>query len=112
MRLHILETLQPELTQVRVGRELPVSERPPAASSKPSSPYVVPRWMPRTPFRSSWKLLRQEHIRSFCVVPLTTAQRRLGAMGFGKIEPHHYDATKWISCSRSRARWPSLSITL
>ena len=38
--------------------------------------------------------LRQEGVRSFCVVPLTTAQRRLGTLGFGKLEPHHYDRSE------------------
>ena len=36
--------------------------------------------------------LRDEGVRSFALVPLTTAQRRLGAMGFGRIIPRRITA--------------------
>jgi formate hydrogenlyase transcriptional activator len=35
-------------------------------------------------------LLRDNGVQSFCVVPLTTAQRRLGAMGFGSLQRRTY----------------------
>jgi formate hydrogenlyase transcriptional activator len=37
-------------------------------------------------------LLRQEGVQSLCVLPLTTAQRRVGAMGLGSVEASAYDA--------------------
>src|SRR5206468_911323 len=35
-------------------------------------------------------MLRENGVQSFCVVPLTTAQRRLGAMGFGSLQRRTY----------------------
>ena len=36
------------------------------------------------------QLLRDHGVRSCCVLPLTTAQRRLGAMGLGGAEPFRF----------------------
>ena len=36
-------------------------------------------------------LLRENRVRSWCAVPLTTALRRLGAMGFGSATPRRYE---------------------
>src|ERR1700674_5114720 len=36
------------------------------------------------------QILRENGVRSFCSVPLTTAQRRLGVLSFGRGTPHHY----------------------
>jgi formate hydrogenlyase transcriptional activator len=36
------------------------------------------------------KMMREEGVRSFCLVPLTTARRRLGALAVGSFEEHHY----------------------
>ena len=36
-------------------------------------------------------MIRDEGIRSFCFVPLTTARRRLGALAIGYLEVHHYE---------------------
>ena len=35
-------------------------------------------------------LLRENDVQSYCVVPLTTALRRLGAMGFGSLQRKSY----------------------
>src|ERR1043165_10086347 len=35
-------------------------------------------------------VLQENGVKSFCAVPLTTAQRRLGAMGFGSLQPRTY----------------------
>ena len=37
-------------------------------------------------------MLRQDGVQSLCVLPLTTAQRRVGAMGLGSVEASAYDA--------------------
>jgi formate hydrogenlyase transcriptional activator len=39
-------------------------------------------------------MLRENGIQSFCTVPLTTAQRRLGAMGFGSLQRRTYHETE------------------
>lgn len=36
------------------------------------------------------KMLRQDGVKSFCALPLTTSLRRLGALVFGRLEEHAY----------------------
>jgi len=94
MRLHILETLREKPTQFRVGRESPLGSTPAGRVLETQDPFVVPDVESQTSFPALMETLRQEGVRSFCVVPLTTAQRRLGTLGFGKLEPHHYDRSE------------------
>ena len=42
-----------------------------------------PRHDERIRFPEAMELLRREGVRSFCILPLTTAHRRLGGIGFG-----------------------------
>ena len=53
-------------------------------------------------------MLRENGVQSFCVVPLTTAHRRLGAMGFGSFSGEPIRRQRSSSCSRWRIRslWP------
>ena len=94
MRLHLLEALREKPTQSRVGRESPVGSTPSGRVFETQGPFVVPDVDSEESFPQLMEALRQEGVRSFCVVPLTTAQRRLGTMGFGKLEPHHYDRSE------------------
>lgn len=92
MRLHILETQQP--TTIQQGRETPVGETPAGLVFETQQPYVVDDVETDTSFPAIMETLRRERLRSFCVVPLTTAQRRLGSLGFGKSEPYHYNSSE------------------
>jgi len=94
MRLHLLETLRAKPTQLRVGRESPIGSTPSGRVLETQEAFVVSDVEAETSFPALMEALRQEGVRSFCVVPLTTAQRRLGTIGFGKLEPHHYDASE------------------
>ncbi len=94
MRLHLLETLRARPTQLRVGRESPIGSTPSGRVLETQEAFVVSDVEAETSFPALMEALRQEGVRSFCVVPLTTAQRRLGTIGFGKLEPHHYDASE------------------
>jgi formate hydrogenlyase transcriptional activator len=91
MRLHLLETLTEKPTHLHVGLELPMGSTPSGKVLETQDPYVVPDVETETSFPVLMEALRREGVHSFCVVPLTTAQRRLGTLGFGKLEPHHYD---------------------
>ena len=91
MRLHLLETLTEKPTHLHVGLELPMGSSPSGKVLETQDPYVVPDVETETSFPVLMEALRREGVHSFCVVPLTTAQRRLGTLGFGKLEPHHYD---------------------
>jgi formate hydrogenlyase transcriptional activator len=94
MRLHLLEALQQQPTHLWIGLELPMESTPSGKVLENQDPFVVSDVQTETSFPTLMEALRQEGVRSFCVVPLTTAQRRLGTLGFGKLEPHHYDGSE------------------
>ena len=88
MRLHILETSQP--TRVRPGLELPVGETPAGTVWETQQPLVVADIEQESRYPTLLQTLRQEQVKSFCMLPLTTAHRRLGALGFGRTILHRY----------------------
>jgi formate hydrogenlyase transcriptional activator len=90
MRLHVLETSQ--FTPVQVGSEFPVDESPAGWVVKNQQPLMVPDIEKETRFPEVIPLLRQASVRAFCTVPLTTAHRRLGALGFGSMREYAYAA--------------------
>ncbi|MFI5071209.1 MAG: sigma 54-interacting transcriptional regulator [Terriglobales bacterium] len=54
-------------------------------------PLVVPDERLDKHFPESVTYLREKGIRSYCTLPLTTAQRRLGALGLGSTREEVYD---------------------
>src|SRR3989441_4100986 len=92
MRLHILETSQP--TRVRPGLELPVGETPAGTVWETQQPLVVADIEQESRYPTLLQTLRQEQVKSFCMLPLTTAHRRLGALGFGRSVLHRYSDTE------------------
>jgi formate hydrogenlyase transcriptional activator len=93
MRLHLLETLREKPTHLHVGLELPLGSSPSGRVLETQDPFVVSDVDTETSYPTLMAALRREGVRSFCVLPLTTAQRRLGTLGFGKLEAHHYDGS-------------------
>jgi formate hydrogenlyase transcriptional activator len=81
MRLHVLKTVQPR--PALPFRELPLEESPSGWVWQTQQPLVVSSLEQETRFPQVISFLREEGIRSACLLPLTTAQRRLGVMGFG-----------------------------
>jgi formate hydrogenlyase transcriptional activator len=51
---------------------------------------VVPHVDEETRFSALIQVLRQDGVKSFCALPLTTSLRRLGALMFGSVEEHAY----------------------
>jgi formate hydrogenlyase transcriptional activator len=88
MRLHILETEQPARLLPR--RELPVGETLAGWVWETQQPYVLNNLEDETRFPELMELLRENGIKSICAVPLTTAQRRLGVLSFGRVTTHEY----------------------
>jgi formate hydrogenlyase transcriptional activator len=88
MRLHILETKLP--TDVRTGSETPVDESVGGMVWKTQEPLLIPDVEKESRFPQTMAVLRQHQVRSVCMLPLTTAQRRLGAMGIGSREIRAY----------------------
>ena len=92
MRLHILETRLP--IDVRAGTETPVEESLGGWVWKTQQPTIIPDTQTETRFTEAIRIMRQYSVRSACALPLTTAQRRLGAMGIGSREVRDYGAAE------------------
>ena len=85
MRLHILETRIH--TEKPAGTEAPIDGHPSGWVWESQQPFVVDDTEHETRYPDFLQRLREAGVRSFAIVPLTTAQRRLGAMGFGRLVP-------------------------
>src|SRR6266481_6315767 len=85
MRLHILETEHP--TDAPIGKELPVEGHPSGWVWQKQEPFVVSDTHEESRYPEYTAVLREKGVRAFALVPLTTAQRRVGAMGFGRMVP-------------------------
>jgi len=88
MRLHLLVT--PEPTTIKPGLELPMDTSPGGLVWKTQEPLVVEDVAAERRFPKLTPLLLENGVHSYCVVPLTTALRPLGAMGFGSLEQRAY----------------------
>src|SRR5580765_694333 len=85
MRLHVLETRVE--SDKPVGTEYPLEGNPSGWVWQNQEPFVVADSETETRFSEFLSRLRGAGVRSFAILPLTTAQRRLGAMGFGRLRP-------------------------
>ena len=92
MRLHILETRLP--TPAKTGSETPMEGHPSGWVWQSQQPFVVSDTEEDQRFPEFLQRLREFGIRSLAMVPLTTAQRRLGAMGFGRLVPQAITETE------------------
>jgi len=92
MRLWLLVTSVP--STINPGLETPVDESPGGWVWKHQRPMTVNDIMQEQRFPKLMSMLRENGVKSFCAVPLTTAQRRLGAMGFGSLQPGTYRETE------------------
>src|SRR6266481_3678672 len=90
MRLHTLVAL--ETSTIRPGLELPIDESPAGLVWKSQQPLMleVEDVAMESRFPRLTSLLRDNGVQSYCVVPLTTALHRLGAMGFGSLQRKGY----------------------
>jgi formate hydrogenlyase transcriptional activator len=111
MRLHAL--VAPETSTIKPGLELPVDQSPAGLVWRSQQPLMVEvdDVAVESRFPKLIPLLRENEVQSYCLAPLTTALRRLGAMGFGSFERKSYPKADFDSCSRSPSKWRSRSIT-
>jgi formate hydrogenlyase transcriptional activator len=86
MRLHFWEGADP----VSGAVEVPVGESPSGWAWQNQQPLVVPDLATDPRFSSALDSLREKGLRSYCWLPLTTAQRRLGALGLGSSQTNAY----------------------
>ena len=88
MRLHILESEMPRKT--RLGTEFRVGQTPSGWVWETQQPFILDDLGQESPFAARLQILRENGVKSVCSLPLTTAQRRLGVMSFGRSTPHHH----------------------
>ena len=88
IRLHVLEDPRP--MPVSPSLEFPVNDVPAGWVWKNQQPLVFSNLEEETRFPKVMPMIRQAGIRSLCIVPLTSSRERLGAMGVGSLEVHHY----------------------
>jgi formate hydrogenlyase transcriptional activator len=88
MRLWLLVASVP--TSIHPGFEMPVEESPGGWVWTHQEPLTVNDVANEHRFPKLMAMLRENGVNSFCALPLTTAQRRLGAMGFGSIQQRTY----------------------
>jgi formate hydrogenlyase transcriptional activator len=88
MRLRVLTSTPPADASFW---ETPVDETPSGLVWETQLPLVIHDIERETRYPKVMQLLREHGVRSCCVLPLTTAQRRLGAMGIGGAEPSAFD---------------------
>jgi formate hydrogenlyase transcriptional activator len=87
MRLHILAT-HDQSRETESSGETPVDDIPSGWVWKNQLPFVTLDTSKDTRYPEFMQRLQAEGVHSFASVPLTTAQHRLGAIGFGRYVPH------------------------
>jgi len=92
MRLHILESQMPRNT--RLGTEFQVGQTPSGWVWETQQPFILDDFGTETPFAARLQTLRENGVKSICSLPLTTAQRRLGVMSFGRGTTHAHTETE------------------
>jgi len=92
MRLHVLATRIPG--EKAAGSESPVEGNPAGWVWQTQQPFVVSDTDEETRFPDFLKRYREHNVRSLAILPLTTAQHRLGAMGFGRLLPQRITDTE------------------
>jgi formate hydrogenlyase transcriptional activator len=85
MRLHILETRDP--VEPKPAYEAPVDTLPAGWVWKSQQPFVTLDSSKDTRYPDFMQRLQDAGVHTMAILPLTTAQHRLGALGFGRYVP-------------------------
>ena len=91
MRLHAIQANVP--ADLVGGHEGPVEESPAGIVWQTQQPILVPNLAEERRWPTVIGHMKEDGGNSFCFVPLTTAVRRLGAMGFLSLEKEAYGET-------------------
>src|SRR5262245_28725453 len=83
LRIHMLGTADAD--RVPPGMEIPIDDSFSGLVFTSQQPIVVRSTELEERFPGTTSLLREIGVESFCVLPLTTIVRRLGAIGFGSL---------------------------
>jgi len=88
--LHLVESSRP--SSFAVGQEISLHDTPWSWVFETQKPLLVHDVAEEGPFPAFLASMKQERAGSFAMVPLTTAQRRLGVLMLAAGRPHHYVA--------------------
>jgi formate hydrogenlyase transcriptional activator len=88
MRLHLIDADFP--LQVPVGEEWPAKDQPGKLVVDTQEPILVREVNLELRFPALMNLFKEYGVRSFCMVPLSTSQRKLGVLNFGSRKPDTY----------------------
>jgi formate hydrogenlyase transcriptional activator len=86
MRMHLWEGSK-RLSDLT---ELPVKESACGFVWEKQRPMVLPDLQRETRFRPAVNIFMEKGVRSYCGLPLTTGQKRFGALGLGSSRPNAY----------------------
>ena len=89
MRLHTIQANVP--ADLIGGHEGAIDESPAGIVLKTQQPILVTNLAGEARWPTVTRCMAEDKVNSFCFVPLTTAARRLGAMGFLSLEEEAYN---------------------
>jgi formate hydrogenlyase transcriptional activator len=92
MRIHMLGTGDGD--SIPPGLELPMQDSASAWVLKTQQTLVVPSLEDEPRFTKVTEILKPIGVQSYCLLPLTTAMRRLGAIGFGRNKPSTFEGAE------------------
>jgi len=100
MWMHVLEAADAKV--LRPGIEHPAKETPAGLVMETQEPLLVPDVERERRFPLVTSMMKADGVRSFCVLPLTTPLRRLGALGFasrrlGAYTPQDVEFTRYVA---------------
>jgi formate hydrogenlyase transcriptional activator len=90
LRLHIFETNIPLQDQPRAGEGGPVENSPAGVVWQTQQPMLITAVGKETRFPEYIARLRAENINTLYSIPLTSSERRLGAIAFGSLRKNAY----------------------
>ncbi|HZP22388.1 MAG TPA: sigma 54-interacting transcriptional regulator [Terriglobales bacterium] len=90
MRLHVLHSWRKQVDTK--GREFPVDQSPSGEVWLTQEVRNFKSIEELRPYPLVLELLKEHGVKSFCSLPLTTAQRRMGAIAFGRATEGGYNA--------------------
>ncbi len=88
MRMNIWENVTPEQSPVPIRLE--IDDPASALVWEQQEPLLIADLQTETRFPELLSVLRKRGLKSYCVLPMTTAQNRLGAIGFGSARAGAY----------------------
>lgn len=87
MRLHIWAGAEMQIAPL----EIAVADAPSGWVWEKQQVLIIPDLNAERRYPTLLGLFREKGIRSYCAVPLTSSQKRLGALGFASLSPNAYD---------------------